>query len=45
MSYSRQVKNTKAEVKVRDQEERWKIWIPLEGVNEKNSLELVKVVI
>jgi len=37
-----QVKNTKAEVRVSHHEERWKIWIPLEGVNEKNSLELVK---
>ena len=37
-----QFKNTNAEVKLNKNEERWKIWIPLEGVNKKNSLEFVR---
>ena len=38
----KQIKNTNAEVKLNTKEERWKIWIPLKGVNKKNSLEFVK---
>ena len=38
----KQSKNTNAEVKFNKKEERWKIWIPLKGVNKINSLQFVK---
>tara|TARA_B100000212_G_scaffold342165_1_gene328026 strand:- start:2378 stop:3154 length:777 start_codon:yes stop_codon:yes gene_type:complete len=38
----KQSKNTNAEVSFNKKEERWKIWIPLKGVNKKNSLQFVR---
>lgn len=37
-----QVKDSDAEVKLENKENRWKLWIPLNGVNEENSLQFVR---
>lgn len=37
-----QAKNSDAEVSQNQNEERWKIWIPLEGVNDRNALQFVR---
>lgn len=34
--------NTSAEVSINKEERRWKLWIPLEGSNEQNSLQFVR---
>ena len=34
--------NTSAEVTVKKEEDRWKVWIPLEGCDKQNALQFVR---